>query len=733
MTIWLAHLILALAASGLGYSLLRRPLSEDDGNWFYHAWFQDRGVRLYREVLTTYGYFGIFGLAALLFRVFRGKTPQFFTVFKAIWYFCNALSLYWLTLVWTSHPGMALTAALLLILVMAIANTLFFLTYAEHFLILPFGLALIALHLGLAGSGHGLFLAAGLFAGWAVQIKPTALLFAAALLPACRGSASPGIDGALYLAALLGVNLLPCLLLRRDGAAKRAYLVNTFGGACGLLAILLERVSVPLSHRLIPAALRSGQGFAYLRGHHRLTGKAQQEALRRFMGPALRDLRLVVLLALLQGIGLFPGRFDALTLAMLALALLCIAMQQLQKNYYTPHFNPLWMPLCVLAAKTLWEAGASALAGGPAGWIVLLLAAGEVPRLAGVLFASLRPQARQSAGFLGPVLGALFSLGKSIGAYLQAHSRPDEKLLVWGDHPSIYLYADRQCFNPDYLFLYTHARRIEDDKELARFIDCFRQAPPEWVLFYRYQHADGWTMARLEEAAGIPYRPVTQFQVNDGGGKVIEAGGVPLCFPLYRRDDERYREILRERAAFALVSSDPEAYRAGLQRILALDPEDPEGRIRWAALGEGGQSREGLRAYLENLSREADPEKAALVSLLLGDLHRQAGRLEEAARRYAEAGRTQDADFRIFSGLSDIAYARGDRKGALQFLEKAYRLNPFSAELSNNLGVFYLLANEREKARRFFRKALTLIPGYPDALYNLEQLCPESCAGHDRA
>lgn len=379
MTILLDHIILMLAVSVLSYPLLRRPLSEDDGNWYYYAWFQDRGVRLYRDIVSTYGYFGIFGIAALLLRVFRAKTPLFFNYFKAIWYFFNALSVYWLTFVWTSNHGMALMAALMLTLVMAVPNTLFFLTYAEHFMILPFSLSLISLHLALAGTGHGFFLAAGIFAGWAVQVKPTALIFAAALFPFCWGSASPGIDGAIYLSAVAGINILPCFLLGHDGQAWRGYLFHTFSGALGLIAILLDRVSTRFSRWLVPEALRSGRAFAYLQGHHRLTMGQQSKTFWRFMGPSLKDLRIVAMLAFFQGFGIFPGRFDALTLAMFALVGVCLFMQQIQKNYYTPHFNTVWMPLSILSAKTLWEAASSTLQGGIVGWIVILLLLIESP------------------------------------------------------------------------------------------------------------------------------------------------------------------------------------------------------------------------------------------------------------------------------------------------------------------------------------------------------------------
>ena len=728
MMILMDHMIILLAAAALSYPLVRRPLSEDDGNWFYPAFFQDRGVRLYRDITSVYGYFGIFSMAAFLFRIFRGRTPSFFKYFKAVWYGFNALAVYWLTLLWTTDHGMALIASLLLILVMSVPNTLFFLTYAEHFMILPFSLSLICMSLGLSEGGHGWFLASGLLAGWAVQIKPTALIFAGALTLLCIGLISPWTDISVYLVGLLVLNILPCFLLRHDSEACTGYLLNTFGGAFGLITILVDRISVRLARRLIPASFRSGRAFTYLQGHHHLTFREQGEAFRRFMGPSLRDLRIIPILASVQVIGIFLGRFDMLPLGMIILAFLCLLMQQIQKNYYTPHFNTVWMPLCILAAKTLGEVG-SALFDSGIGWLALVLLLLEVIPPAKATVGSFQKQARECVGYLGPMLGTLFRMTETVGNFIKEHSQSGEKLLVWGDQPSIYLYANREAFHPDYLFLYTHMQRIHDAKECARFLDLFRSVPPEWLLFYQYKYADGWNMERLEAEAGIPYRFVTRFQIKDSNGKVIRTdGGFNMDFPLYKRDDDRYRDILLERSAFALFSSDRDGYLRDLKKIIHFRPEDEEVGIRLAAANEQEATLAGLRRYLESyLYRVGKPSQSSLAIRMLADLDRQEGRLEQAILNYGEAIKALPHDFRIFNGMADISFSRGDMKTAVKCVEQAYQLNPYSAETLNNLGVLHALKGEREKASLFFQKALKAIPGYKDAVANLTQLDETLC------
>ena len=724
MIIMLDHIIILFVAAVLTYPLTRRPLSEDDGNWFYLAFFQDRGVRLYRDLPTTSGHFGIFGIAAFLFRIFHGRKPIFFNYFKVIWYFFNALAVYWLTLLLTTNHGMALIASLLLILVTAVPNTLFFLTYAEHFVILPFCLSIICMHLGLSEGHYGWFLASGLLAGWTVQIKPTSLIFAGALFFVCFASPAPGTDASIFLAGLLTMNILPWAMLRHDREACSGYLINTFGSAFGLLTILLDRVSVRLAPLLIPPIFRSGQAFTYLQGHHGATLKEQEKSFWRFMGPSLRDLRIILILAAVQLIGVLMGRFDIPTMGMILLVFLCLFMQQIQKNYYTPHFNTAWMPLCMLAAKTLWEVMPPLLEGGVVSWLVAILLAVELIPMGKAILRSFQKQSRESLGYLGPMLGALFCLSEDVGYFIHDHSQPHEKLLVWGDQPSIYLYANREAFHPGYLFLYTHTRRIHDEKECARFLDLFRENPPELLLFYHYKYADGWNMDRLEGAAGIPYRLITRFQVKDNQGKVIRmSGGIDMDFPLYRRDDDRYRDILLERASFALSASDRDGYLENLKKIIQFRPEDDEVRMRLAAIEQEVATTEGLRKYLENQFVGAEkPPLSALALLMLADLDRQEGRLDQAITKYSEAQKVFPQDFRIFNGMADIAFFQGDMERAVRFVQQAYHLNPLAAETYFNLGVAHAYKGDHEKAKEAFRRALKAIPGYKRAADNLTKL-----------
>ncbi|MDY7039016.1 MAG: hypothetical protein SV375_23040, partial [Thermodesulfobacteriota bacterium] len=84
--------------------MIRKPLSEDDGNWHYLSIFWKNGVRIYKDLFLIYGYFSIPWIAAKIYNSMGFRKPVFFHYFKAVWYIFNSLSIYWLTFVfWNDH------------------------------------------------------------------------------------------------------------------------------------------------------------------------------------------------------------------------------------------------------------------------------------------------------------------------------------------------------------------------------------------------------------------------------------------------------------------------------------------------------------------------------------------------------------------------------------------------------------------------------------------------------
>ena len=206
-------LVLLIVSFILNLPMTRKPLSEDDGNWYYPAVFRNKGCRLYKNYFWVFGYFCVHWLASIIYNLFNFKNFEVFYYFKIIWYSLTSISIYWLTYCFWHNDILSLTAGLVFAIVTATPNTLFMLTYGEHFFILPINLCIIFTYYGISTGNLLFYFLAGLSSAWAFQIKPTALLFCI-LLP-ISFYLSPEFYWVIgiYFIAFISLNLLPLLII----------------------------------------------------------------------------------------------------------------------------------------------------------------------------------------------------------------------------------------------------------------------------------------------------------------------------------------------------------------------------------------------------------------------------------------------------------------------------------------------------------------------------------------
>ncbi|MEE9604262.1 MAG: hypothetical protein V3V70_01715, partial [Candidatus Scalindua sp.] len=459
-------------------------------------------------------------------------------------------------------------SGLIYILITAIPNTLFVLTYAEHFFVLPINLSIIFAYYGVVSGHFWYFILVGLMSSWAFQFKPTTLLFNVLLPVAFYFGPNPIIATSSYFAVFIIIYFLPLLIIRSYGEkARKRYLRTTIGPILGLIEIFSDKLSIKLMNKLID---KVAYGSTYTRRHYESSIAVQWKAFKRFMLPAIKDLYLILILAAVQVPYLFI-KIDLLTLSMISLFVVFLLMQQVQRNYYTPHFNPCWAPISILAAKTIWDVWPYLLNSGVLGWTMIVFLGIESIKIGNIIVKSYSKSQRNIFGYLGPMVGMLFRLPESIGQYIQQNSKESEKLFVWGDQPSIYLYAKREAFNTDYLILYGHSGKIQMEKEL---LESLREKPPELLFFYNYKVNDGWNIEKLQDTIGIPYNLVESFKITDNQGRTIkDQRGIILDFPLYRRDDERYKETLLDRALIAKKNGGADSAQKYLEDILEILPK----------------------------------------------------------------------------------------------------------------------------------------------------------------
>ncbi len=163
-----------------------------------------------------------------------------------------------------------------------------------------------------------------------------------------------------------------------------------------------------------------------------------------------------------------------------------------------------------------------------------------------------------------------------------------------------------------------------------------------------------------------------------------------------------------------------------------------------------GYSEQAL-PYLEQVLRRTPDNARVLV--LVGRIHLEANRVEEAEKRFREALRVNESNAEAWSGLGDVCDARKDprqasenyakalalkpdllytllnagqvadkleqSKQAEDFYRRAFIIDPQMAEAANGLGLALAKQGQAEEARKYFERAITLKRDFPEPINNL--------------
>lgn len=684
----LALAVAACFALGVWASLpmAAKPLSEDDGRWYYYALFRERGLRLGRDFIAC-GFFNVQWFAALAYRLFRGRDADFFPRMKVVLYGANAASacLAGSALFGGVLPGLG--AGSLLALVQAVPSTLFMLTYAEHYALLPANLALACAVWGAGGGGGALALAAGVCAGVVVQFKPTGILFAAALPLVLLAAPQPGVAIGWYAAGCLLVQAAPLAILGGAGAA-REYLAQTF----------VDPYRDGVAALLVLAGLSGGveRMSGYVRTRHEDDSTTEADKLRANCGRAVADLRAVLVLAVAAAVVAPAAGMVAPMAVCVGLAVLHLAAQQLQKNYYTPHFNPLWQPLALAGGWALgglasWTAGAPLL--GVMLWFVVLWLSAPALR---AVHAERAPGREYAFGILHPYVGTLFHTAKRAGEVLRERTPTRERVCVWGDQPSVYLYARRMAFSHHHLFLYSHHARLFD---AVWVLHALRREPPARILFFNWRYRDGWDMARVADAVGVAYELEGEFTPRDASGSPIPAPhGAVVRFPLYVRDEVSHVRALLERA----IQAPPQRAREHLERVASLCPDHGEAGLRLRILEEGDGTPRAAMRLASGALRRGTPGAALVLAEALMD----AGEDRRAADVLAPMVDAGPDDARVLAALGRAHWGLGDGRRAARAVRRAIDADPMCQEARWLLGELLLAGGDHAGAENCFSRVL---------------------------
>ncbi len=101
-----------------------------------------------------------------------------------------------------------------------------------------------------------------------------------------------------------------------------------------------------------------------------------------------------------------------------------------------------------------------------------------------------------------------------------------------------------------------------------------------------------------------------------------------------------------------------------------------------------------------------DHPRWSVPHLHLGQIYLAQGRLDEAEDEFAFARELDQGESQALAGLGEIAYRRGDTKGAIHLWRDAISLDPKGSEAAYRLGKAYLELSQFDLARQEFNRVL---------------------------
>lgn len=135
-------------------------------------------------------------------------------------------------------------------------------------------------------------------------------------------------------------------------------------------------------------------------------------------------------------------------------------------------------------------------------------------------------------------------------------------------------------------------------------------------------------------------------------------------------------------------------------------------------------SAEFFRSVLTSRNGSVGLSEVPLMNRLAIALRRQ-GRWDEAVAEYDRALGISTNDENLVFNKAMALYEGGQHKEAIATVEQALALNPdfcSNCALAYNVGIMYVRARNREKAKEYFEKALEFNPDHPQAKHLLGKI-----------
>lgn len=720
--------IIFFLSIGMLWNFTKRPLSEDDGNWFYLAKFWKDGVRPFKvfkqedkiirdvnHVYTTTGYFNLNFFIALIYNYLipsRERNISVFYSIKIVWLsLTNVLLFIFLITQGITLIGSFWGAMIYSYIIACSKKNWTDLTYAEIYLVFPMLLSFIAMSYSVSEKMYFLSLLAGILAGFAFQMKitslPVLLSFAA-----YSGFRFPLLVFS-FLSGFFVINLIPVIwIFVTYSYEKRAsviyYLRSIFAPVATIFYLLYNKIR-KTNQINIEAREKKGifspSGYV-LKMNTRNNNTKNRSDILKALHSQLSQFSMIYFLAFYQIIYLLFS-FNGFVLFNVVSLLLWVLVILAQNKKYYPTFNSVWINICILAGisyQTLYQTHNLQ--------IIIILIVGTALEIyhwyLNLRFERIKDNTNKLAQFLEKKQITLQKSGL-VAQDIVLYLNDNDRFLVWGNLPNLHIYADRMSFNWN-LFAYPNAIL----KDFTFYFDLWNA--PRLIFWCPPIKESVWNNDKINEQYRTSYEIVKTYPFGIG-----EKNSYLLLL-----NDLFYIEILLEQAfetpRFDYFKSEnnrkwllhcmnkirkinPEHFLANFYERLELNPENHTDNI------------ELLKMEIDRANKS--DEKSALY-YLLGNEYMALQDIQSAFNCYSEALMLNQSDWKIYNGLGECYAMLSDVRNAFDCLQKAQELNPYSSKVYANLAYICFYIGETNQAVTLNEKALKINPNNKEALANAE-------------
>ncbi len=660
------------------YHWRNQPLYADDGNWFYDAEF-DCEINPYRL-----DYFGIGFIAKYFRKIYFVKSEKAYYDLKIIWFSLLNSVLFILCYLIFEDFLIASLSVLFHLIFQVLPQTRYSLTYGENFLLLPLLIGFLVFRFAYFGNSLLLYLLAGLFFGWAYQIKIVTIIAVVPLVILSFFYIS-FIELFVIIFGFLLINFLQ--IFKAQGFKNILFLTKClFKWHLYFYIFSSKLIKFNVFKKFY--SLDKKKDNSYVAQRAKVSYRDILNEFNKSIFPTIQNTFSICILSLSMLVYNIIN-YDFCVTIVSVFFVGCFVIPIAEKSFFPAHFNQVWLPVSVLASlgfKSIIDSNN-----------LFFFVFSLILFLCNLHFIINQISKRLSNQMILADYPAKYNLkfhySKEIGAYIQKKSDKNDFLFVWGNCPSIYIYSKRRIIDKSFFHLYLH-NKLAVKHNIDRLLVKMKKYPPKWFLFYKIGIYDEWTIEVIKELTQIPYKFHKVFNLNLNNTTFFKE-------TLYEVDILRFREILFDRfITHYYDSEDCKDLHDGLSSYLSKSEID----------------------ILIKSNNQYNLENDNLINILVSVLSFLKKNQTEKAKTLLHNNKKNQMPAIFDLLLGEIYFFENNLESAYNCFLSSIELNPYLCSSWNNLGVLYQYNNEIDKAKNCFLKAITFNENYHEAKENLNMI-----------